>query len=143
MDESELRRRIEVYLTADLPDVPHAPRIAEALAARLYQYIEQPSSNEVARTSSTLQALLPPDGVLFFGATWDGNTQHYRQTVQEAGRRLGRHVIEIDVDDSVGAAMARVFGVDRIPAVARAELPASDAIIGARATDDLVSYLCD
>ena len=143
MDESEFRRRIEVYLRADLPNVPQAARIAEVLAARLYQYVRQPSPNEVTRTSSVLEALFPPDGVLFFGASWDGHTLQYRQTVQEAGRRLGRQVIEIDVDDLVGSAVATMFGVGNIPAVARAGLPASDAIIGVPAVDDLVSFLSD
>jgi len=141
MDESELRRRIEVYLRADLPNVPQAARIAEVLAARLYQYVRQPSPNEVTRTSSVLEALLPPDGVLFFGASWDGHTLQYRQIVQEAGRRLGRQVIEIDVDDLVGSAVAQIFGVGNVPAVACADLPPSDAIVGVRAVDDLVRLL--
>jgi hypothetical protein len=138
VDEAELRRRIEVYLVADLPGFSEAARVADALAPRLFQYIRQ-SAEEAPTASTTLDALLPADALVFFGASWDGNTQRYRSTVQQAAGRLGRRVVEVDVDDPVGSAIAAVFSVVSTPAVAVAVR--GSPIIGERALDDLVASL--
>jgi hypothetical protein len=138
VDEAELRRRIEVYLEADLPGFSEAARVADALAPRLFQYIRQ-SAEEAPAASTTLDALLPADALVFFGAAWDGNTQRYRPTVQQAAGRLGRRVVEVDVDDPVGSAIAAVSSVVSTPAVALAVT--GSPIIGERALDDLVASL--
>jgi thiol-disulfide isomerase/thioredoxin len=138
VDEPELRRRIEVYLEADLPGFSEAARVAGALAPRLFQYIGQ-SDEEAPTASTTLDALLPADALVFFGASWDGNTQRYRPTVHQAAGRLGRRVVEVDVDDPVGSAIAAVFSVASTPAVALAVT--GSPIIGERALDDLVASL--
>jgi thiol-disulfide isomerase/thioredoxin len=138
VDEAELRRRIEVYLEADLPNFSEPARVADALAPRLFQYIRQPAE-EAPTASTTLDALLPADALVFFGASWDGYTQRYRPTVHQAAERLGRRVVEVDVDDPVGSAIAAVFSVVSTPAVAL--VGTGSPIIGERALDDLVASL--
>jgi thiol-disulfide isomerase/thioredoxin len=140
VDEAEFRRRIEVYLEADLPDLSEAARVADALAPRLLQYVRQPPE-DAPTASATLDALLPADAFVFFGAAWDGNTQRYRPTVQQAARRLGRRVVEIDVDDPVGSAIAAVVSVVSTPAVVLAGT--KSPVVGERARDDLLASLAE
>jgi hypothetical protein len=138
VDEAELRRRIEVYLEADLPSFSEAARVSDALAPRLFQCIRQPAE-EAPTASTTLDALLPADALVFFGASWDGYTHRYRPTVHQAAERLGRRVVEVDVDDPVGSAIAALFSVVSTPAVAL--VGTGSPIIGERALDDLVASL--
>jgi thiol-disulfide isomerase/thioredoxin len=137
VDQAELTRRIEVYLEADLPDFSEAGRVANGLAPRLLPYIRP--REEAPTASATLNALLPADALLFFGASWDGHTQRYRPTVQQAARRLGLNIIEIDVDDPVGSAIAAVFSVVATPTVA---LTGTESpVVGERPLDDLLASL--
>lgn len=140
MDRAEFIRRIAVYLEVDLPDVESRHEIAETLGRRLFPYVERQREDEPS-TSATLAGLLPPKALLFFGAAWDGNTQTYRSTVQEAGRRLGRRVVEIDIDDPVGTAIARLWSVLNTPSVADADSPSGRLILGQRSLDALLQEL--
>ena len=67
---------------------------------------------------SLLETLLPSNGVLFFSAAWDGDSQRYRPIVQEVAGSLGYLLVEIDVDDLVGGAIAGAYFVPSTPAVA-------------------------
>lgn len=122
VDQSEFTRRIEVYLKRDLPDVGDPRRLAEALASRLHQYLRQPP-DPTPEMSATLQALVPRDALLYFGAPWDSYSQRYRPVVEDAARRLGRRLVEIDVDDPVGGAIAAVLKVVNTPSVASLSTP--------------------
>jgi hypothetical protein len=134
VDQSEFTRRIEVYLKTDLPDVGDPRRIAEALAPRLYQYLRQPP-DPTPELSTTLQALVPQDALLFFGAAWDAYSQQYRPVVQDAARRMGRRLVEIDVDDPVGGAIAAVLRVANTPSVASLSVPG--LLVGVRAIEEI------
>ncbi|HET7486960.1 MAG TPA: hypothetical protein VFJ85_03465 [Acidimicrobiales bacterium] len=140
MDHDEFVRRIEVYLKLDLPEVEEARSIAEALGERLFQYLRQPPVPLTAN-DSLLEALLPSNALLFFRAAWDGNSQKYRPIVQEVAGPLGRLLVEIDVDDLVGGAIAAAYSVRTTPAAA-VGLPARGrVVVGVRAADELVSRL--
>jgi hypothetical protein len=135
VDQPEFARRIEVYLETDLPDVGDRRRIAEALASRLYQYLRQPSEPR-AEMSTTLHALVPPDALLFFAAAWDANSQQYRPVVDDAARLLGRRMVEIDIDDPIGGAVAAVLRVQNTPSVASLSTPG--VLVGVRPAEEII-----
>lgn len=140
MDREEFVRRIEVYLKLDLPDVEEARSIAEALGGRLFPYVREPPVH-MNTDDSLLEKLLPSNALLFFTAAWDGNSQTYRPTVREVAGRLSRLVVEIDVDDPIGGAIAAAYSVPVTPAVA-VGLPAGGrVVVGPRGADELVSTL--
>lgn len=90
---------------------------------------------------AVLKALLPPDGLLFFSAVWDGNSQNYRPVVREAAGKLGRQVVELDVDDAVGGAIASAYSILNTPAIATGLPGRGRVVIGARDAGELVSML--
>jgi hypothetical protein len=139
VDKDEFTRRIAVHLERDLPDLPDPQRVAEVLGRHLFQYVAQTPTHSDG-SSSVLDALLSRDAVLFFTAPWDGNSQQYRLTVQDVGRQLGRRVLEIDIDDPVGGAIAATLEVPQVPAVVD---PGGTAIpiVGVRGAEELSSLL--
>lgn len=140
MDQDEFVRRIEVYLKLDVPQVEEARSIAEALGRRLFQYVRQPPVPTKAN-DSLLETLLPSNGLLFFSAAWDGNSQQYRPIVQEVAGSLGCRLVEIDVDGLVGGAIAAAYAVLNTPAVALGLPARGRVVVGARGADELVSTL--
>lgn len=143
MEQDEFARRIEVYLKLDAPNLSDVRAIAEALSRRLFQYIHQPPPPAPGGTSAALRTLLPNDALLMFTAVWDGQSQAYRPTVREAAARLGRQFIELDVDDTVGGAIATAYRILNTPAVATG-LPAHGRVLlGIRTASDLLSALSE
>ena len=136
MDEREFARRIEVYLEVDMPDVSGRKEIAEALSRRLFQYLPR-GEGASSDHSQTIDELLPDDEVLVFTAAWDGNSVGYADLVREAVGSSSRRVIEIDVDDPVGGAIARHYRVLNTPAVVSVGGPAGSLIVGRRTVADL------
>lgn len=137
VDQEDFTRRIEVYLERDLPEIAERRQIAETLGPTLFQYVERAA--RPAR-STLVHKLLPTDAVLFFSAAWDGYRQRYRTTVEEVTRRLARPLIEIDIDDPVGGAIAAHYGVGNVPTVVSTG-DGGSAIIGERSPEDLATRL--
>ena len=137
VDQSEFARRIKAYLQRDLPGVD-ADRVAASLAPALFQYVRTEEGPPRGR-SAFLEGLLPRNALLLFTATWDGNSQRYRPTVFDVAARVGRPVIEVDVDDPVGGAIARHYGVLTTPTVVDAHR--AEVIDGERTTDELTQRL--
>lgn len=54
VDEEEFRRRIDIYLQRDLPEVQDRRRIAEVLGRRLFQYVRQNSKSRDPGTRSIM-----------------------------------------------------------------------------------------
>lgn len=104
MDQEELVRRIAVYLQLDMPHLNDSRAIAEALGSRLIQYV-RPEPSPAADRCATLKALVPKNTLLFFFGVWNGNSQRFRPVVEEVARKLGRRVIEVDVDGPIGGAI--------------------------------------
>ena len=140
VDQEELVRRITVYLQLDMPHLNDPRAIAEALGSRLHQYV-RPEPSPPPDRYPTLEALLPEDALVFFVAVWDGNSQRFRPVVEGVAAELGRRVIEVDVDDRVGGAIAAAYSVLNTPAVASG-LPGQGAvIIGERDPEELARLL--
>lgn len=140
VEQDEFIRRIEVYLGLEMPHLEDARTIAEALGPRLIQYVSQ-KPDRPSPGNSTLEALLPDGAVLFFTAPWDGNSQKYRAVVLEAAERVGRRVIEVDVDDQVGESIATAYSILNIPALATG-LPGHGTVtVGARDPAELAALL--
>lgn len=137
MEQSEFARRIKVYVERDLPGVD-ADSVASALAPALFQYVRteaQPASGR----SAFLEGVLPRNALLLFTATWDGNSQRYRPTVLDVAARVRRPVIDVDVDDPVGCAVARHYLILNTPTVVDAQR--AEVIIGERTSDELMQRL--
>lgn len=137
MDQSEFARRIKAYLERDLPGVD-ADRVAASLAPALFQYVRGEEEPPRGR-SAFLEGLLPRNALLLFTAAWDGNSQRYRPPVLDVAARVGRPVIEVDIDDPVGGAVARHYGVLTTPTVVDAQR--TEVIIGERTADELEQRL--
>jgi hypothetical protein len=138
VDGAELARRIDVYLELDLPELKDRRRVAEALASRLFQYIRQPEP-AAPNTSETLKALVPDGSVLVFTAPWDGDSRGYADVVRDAAEGSGRLVIEIDIEDPLGGAIARVLRVLYTPAFAERSAGGGlgPPVIGRRSAEEL------
>ena len=131
MEQEEFRRRIRVYLDTDLADLADADRVATALSQRLFQYVRQPELPEVGESTS-LQSLLADERVLlFFTAQWDGSAPGYREIVGRMAEGLGVRVVDVDIDDPVGAGMTRLYGVMSTPCLIDTSEP-SRRVLGAR-----------
>jgi thiol-disulfide isomerase/thioredoxin len=116
VNEAEFARRIEIYIERDLPAVVDRAVIAKTLGRQLFQYVKQEPPLDAVTPSPTVERLLPSENVLlFFSAGWDGHSQAYRPVVAEVARRLQTEVVEIDVDDSVGGAIAKLYSVLNVP----------------------------
>lgn len=137
MDQSEFARRIKVYVERDLPGID-ADRVAAALAPALFQYVRR-EAQPASGPSAFLESVLPTNALLLFTAAWDGNSQRYRPTVLDVAARVGRPVIEVDVDDPVGGAVARHYLVSATPTVVGAQRV--QVVIGERTSDDLLQRL--
>jgi hypothetical protein len=140
VDEAEFARRIKVYLELDSPDVPNPTEVATRLATHLYCYV-RPERTGPPAPSKTLFSLLPEGRVLLmFTASWDGSAPGYRTVVEKVAQKLRAVLIEVDVDDPVGSAIARLCEVTNTPSVvdARSSRP---PIVGARTGDELTAAL--
>jgi hypothetical protein len=120
VDQDDFRRRIEVYLELDLPNLSERGSVAEVLSERLWQYVRQPAPREPAVASDLLRVLLPRDkpSVLLFDAAWNGGTPGHAQVVRTVADEVGAAMLEIDVDDPVGGAIAAALGVVTVPTLA-------------------------
>jgi len=101
VEQSEFARRIKVYVERDLPGVD-ADRVASAVAPTVFEYVRTEAAQPASGRSAFLEGVLPRNALLLFTATCDGNSQRYRPTVLDVAARVGRPVIEVDVDDPVG-----------------------------------------
>lgn len=89
-------------------------------------------------------ALLPTESVLFFDAKWNGSAPEYQAIVGEIAERLGSTMIQIDIDDAIGGAIARFLNVVTVPTVVRISSGKAIAfVVGARSNDSLSDLLAN
>jgi hypothetical protein len=140
MDQAEFTRRIKVYLDLDFPKLNDTGALADRLGQRLFEYLRQ-ERLQPAGESETLLSLLPKGRVLFwFFARWDASASGYREIIERVSADLHATVIEIDVDDPIGGAIACAHGIANVPAVVDARSSGSP-VVGARTAEDLRAAL--
>jgi hypothetical protein len=136
VDLEEFIRRVKVYLDLDFPGLADAEGVAAALGVRLFQYVRQPLP-EAYRDSRTVRSLLRDEpALLFFTADWDGSAPGYRAVVGRVGEALGLRVVDVDIDDPVGSALARLQRVLNTPCVIGTWNP-DLRVVGERAEEEL------
>jgi hypothetical protein len=136
VDLEEFIRRVKIYLDLDFPGLADAEGVAAALGVRLFQYVRQPLP-EAYRDSRTLQSLLQDEpALLFFTADWDGSAPGYRAVVGRVGEALGLRVVDVDIDDPVGSALARLQRLMNTPCVIGTWNP-DLCVVGERAEEEL------
>jgi hypothetical protein len=94
-----------------------------------------------ADESATPSSLLPNGRVLlFFSARWDGSALGYLSVVERVAQDLSATVVDIDIDDPVGSAIARVYRIANTPTVLDPHL-SRPPIVGSRTAEDLRTAL--
>jgi hypothetical protein len=140
MDQGEFQRRVKVYLDADRPELSDTEGLAAVLSGQLFQYVREPPQ-PLDGESSSLRSLLDGERVLlYFSAGWVRSAPGYREVVGRAGEMLLRRVVDVEIDDPIGSALARYYGVTNTPTVIDTAEPGK-RVTGAMPEEGLMASL--